>query len=288
VARRAPAVDRSIAILNHLAARPEQRFTLSEIARELNLNKATLHAMLNALTDAGYLVRDDATKTYGLGPALVALGRAALQASPATALAEPEMEGLAAETGLDVVASAAIHDEIVILARAGTPRPFGVNVQPGQRLPMRPPLGTVFVAWSGPTAIDRWLAIGGTKVSKADLARYRTIVQTVRARGYSVGLEAGSLARRLKGTDHPRSLEEGVRGVRVEEYALLDLDEAESYRLNHIGAPVFGHDGEVTIALFLIGFTGPILAEQVDALAARLCDAAARVTDKIGGRAPAT
>lgn len=47
MARRAPAVERSIAVLNFLAARPEDRYTLSEIARSTNLNKATLHAIIN-------------------------------------------------------------------------------------------------------------------------------------------------------------------------------------------------------------------------------------------------
>ena len=45
MARRAPAVERSIAVLNYLAARPDDRFTLSEIARATDLNKATLHAI---------------------------------------------------------------------------------------------------------------------------------------------------------------------------------------------------------------------------------------------------
>ena len=88
MARRSPAVDRAVAVLNHLAAAPRQRFTLSELARDLDLNKATAHALLATLVDVGYLVRHDDDKSYALGPALIALGNAALASSPAATLAQ--------------------------------------------------------------------------------------------------------------------------------------------------------------------------------------------------------
>lgn len=273
-----------MAVLNHLAAHPGERFTLSEIARRLELNKATLHAILAALAAGGYIVRDDARKTYGLGPALIALGNSALQASPAAQVAVPEMQSLTDDLGLDVVASADIGDEIVILARTGTPRPFGVNVFPGQRLPLQPPLGTVFVAWAGAQRIERWLA----RVPSPDaVPRHRESLEIVRARGYSVGIEAGVVPSGRRDGGRKPSLEERVRGIRIEEYALDALEPRGAYRLNHIGAPVFGPDGAVAVALFLIGFAGEIAGEDVPRLADRVCDAAERVTQAIGGRAPA-
>jgi DNA-binding IclR family transcriptional regulator len=291
--RRAPAVERAVSVLNYLAAHPGERFSLSEIARDLKLNKATLHAILGALTDAGYLVREREQKTYALGAALVALGNSAVTSTPAADHAMPEMQALTDELGLDCVASSAIHDEIVILARTGTPRPFGINVQPGQRLPLSPPLGTVFVAWSGSGEIERYLARVGPSVSKERLERYRRAVTAVRARGYSVGLEgppspprAASSRSRAAAASHAPTLEESVRGVEIEEYALIDLDRAASYRLNHIGAPVFGPEGEIALGLFLIGFLGGVPAERVPEYAARLKTACERVTKAIHGRDP--
>ena len=289
MARRAPAVERAIAVLNYLAARPDERFTLSEIARGCDLNKATLHAILGALTEAGYVLREESRKTYGLGPALVALGGAALAATPAVEVARPQMQAMSDELGLDCVGSTAVADEIVILARTSPPRPFGIAIQPGQRLPLAPPLGTVFVAWSDSRRIDRWLAQVGPKASKSDLERYRAAVDTVRARGYSVGLEGESqqrLAKALGKERRSKTLEERVRTIRTEEYALVELDHSATYRLNHIGAPVFGPDRTVAIALFLIGFQGDIPAEEVPRYADRLMQAARRVTQAIGGREP--
>jgi DNA-binding IclR family transcriptional regulator len=283
-------VERAVAVLNYLAAHSGERFTLSEIARDLTLNKATLHAILGALTESGYLVRDADAKIYGLGPALVALGNSAVGSFPAVDTAMPEMQALTDELGFDCVASAAIHGEIVILARSGTPRPFGINVQPGQRLPLVPPLGTVFVAWSGREHIDAYLARVGPRVSADRREQYRRAIGAVRKRGYSVGLDGppppprSPQGRRAK--QHAPTLEESVRGVEIEEYALIELDRSASYRLNHIGAPVFGPDGEVTLGLFLIGFAGGMPADRVPEYAARLVATCERVTKGIQGLAP--
>ena len=285
MARRAPAVERAVAVLNHLAAHSDDKLTLSEIARDLQLNKATLHAILNALADAGYLVRDPARKSYGLGPALIAVGNASAASSTSVDYALPEMQALTDELGLDCVASAAIHDEIVILARTGTPRPFGVHVLPGQRLPLRPPIGTVFVAWSPEEDVEHWLSLLGSAAGPKELERHRKSLASVAARGYSVGLEGGGRAAR-SAEGRALTLQESIRGLRTEEYAPLQLDSDTTYRANHIGAPVFGPEGEVEIALFVIGFPGPITGRDIDRIADKLKGAAERVTKGIHGRSP--
>ena len=55
--RPAPGAERVVAVLNFLAAHPDESFTLSELSRRLDLNKATCHALLMTLTQAGYLLR---------------------------------------------------------------------------------------------------------------------------------------------------------------------------------------------------------------------------------------
>jgi DNA-binding IclR family transcriptional regulator len=280
--RRAPAVERVIAVLNLLAAHPGQPHTLSDIARELGLNKATLHAILWALTQEGYLARDPIAKSYTVGPALIALGNAAMEGFAVVHSAMPEMQALTADLGYDCVASAAINDEIVILARTGAPRPFGINVLPGMRVPLAPPLGTVFVAWSGSEEIDRWLARVGPEAAKNNIERYRQAVEAVRSRGYSVALAPGD-----ENSAARRGIGQSLTEVERVEYALLELDNSASYLLRHIGAPVFGTRGEVVLALFLIGFQNEIPAEEVPRMAAQLQDASARVSQAINGHEPA-
>jgi len=285
VARRAPAVERTIAVLNHLAAHPDEKLTLSELSRDLQLNKATLHAILNGLAEAGYLVRDPARKSYGLGPALIAVGNASAASFASVDYALPEMQALTDELGLDCVASAVIHDEIVILARTGTPRPFGVHVLPGQRLPLVPPIGTVFVAWSPEEDVEHWLSLLGSSAGRTATERHRKSLASVAARGYSVGLEGGGRASRST-EGRTLTLQESIQGLKTEEYAPLQLDAGATYRANHIGAPVFGPEGDVEIALFIIGFPGPITGKDIDRIADKLKAAAERVTKGIHGRSP--
>jgi DNA-binding IclR family transcriptional regulator len=277
MARPAPSIDRTVALLNFLATRPDESFSLTELSRRVGIAKPTAHAMLAALTDAGYLLRHPADKTYALGPALVAVGAAAAKRElDLVAYARDGMQALADELGVEVVASAAVGEEIVMLARAGEPRPLGVRLDVGQRLPLVPPLGTVFVAWSPPDEIDRWLRRVGASATDADLERYRAALDAVRRRGYLVGLEPAS------GGVRPAAAEM-VEDLGHQEYVLTELDGAAPYRPMHMAAPVFGPDGSVALALTLIGFRGQLRVEKVPEIGERLLDAARTVTKAIGG-----
>src|SRR4051794_16756689 len=77
--RPALSATRAVAVLNFLAAHPRDSFTLSDLSARLDINLASAHSLLAALTDAGYVVRDARQRTYGLGPTVDALGIAALE-----------------------------------------------------------------------------------------------------------------------------------------------------------------------------------------------------------------
>lgn len=280
MARRAPAVERAVAVLNRLAQDPRQRWSLSDLARELDLSKATAHAVMTSLVATGYVARDDEDKTYSLGPALIAVGNAAQAAFPGARVAQGQMDELAERYDLEVIASTAIGDEIVILARSGNPRPLGIDVRPGQRLPLVPPLGTVFVAWADDREIETWLAKLGPGATEQDRAAAREALRIVRERRYSAAL-GGERQQRIV-----REVTAEGHGGAGDEYALTELAEAPSYRISQIGAPVFGPDGSVVLGLFLIGFRGEIAAHEVPTYAAALLEAADAVTATLRGRVP--
>lgn len=291
MARPAPAVERTVALLEFLAANPNEAFSLSELARRLDINKATGHAMVSTLADAGYLLRHPVDKTYSLGPALIAVGNAAgARQFEVVDYARAEMDQLSRRLGVQCIASAAIGDEIVLLARSGETEPLGLSVPVGQRLPLVPPLGTVFLAWEPADAIDRWLRRLGPRSGNAALARYREAVATVRRRGYSLGLEPLPVAGARGGRGRRRALRDAavevVEDHPHDEYILLELEKAASYRLSHIAAPVFGADGSVALALTLMGFRHQLSADQVPEHAAQLRAAALVVTQSIHGRVP--
>jgi len=292
VTRGTPAAERTVDVLNLLAGHSGRPLGLSEIARRVGIGKGTAHALVTTLVASGYLVRHPADKTYVLGAAVVALGRAAAAAElGALDFARPAMERLSDELGLQCLASAAIGGEIVILGRTGAPVPLGVSVEVGQRLPLVPPLGTVFVAWSGGAEIDAWLCRLGAAAEDADLARYRAAVATVRERGYSVALEADARARlgRALAALGPeagtpalrRQVLDLVAELGHEEYILGELTGAARYQVNHLAAPVLDPDDRVVLALTLVGFTDQLGAEDVSPLGERLVAESRSVSDTL-------
>jgi DNA-binding IclR family transcriptional regulator len=73
--------------------------TISELARELELNKGTTRDLLETLRAHGLLERDAERKQYRLGPQLARLGIAALGQLDLAGVAHPFLVDLAAETG---------------------------------------------------------------------------------------------------------------------------------------------------------------------------------------------
>jgi DNA-binding IclR family transcriptional regulator len=277
MARPAPAVDRAVEILDFLADNPRDAFSLSELARRLDLNKASAHATLNALTDRGYLLRHPVRKDYRLGPRLIAVGEAAREQYPVVEFARDELRRLSEDLSTECVASAPIGNEMVIVDRAGPVRPIGLTVAVGYRFPLVPPMGTVFMAWSSAAEIDEWLRRVGPDVTEAELDRYRLALAAVRERGYSAGLDA----------DGSRSLAEAQAGdLDGDEYQLIEMGGAEEYRVTTIGAPVFDTEGGVVLGVFILGFRDALTAEQVPDVAERLMKATGAITESIHGRPP--
>jgi DNA-binding IclR family transcriptional regulator len=236
------------------------------------------------MVEAGYLVRHEDDKSYALGPPDRDRQRRA-EAYPAASLVQEPMDRLSREFDLECVASTAIAGEIVILATSGTPRPLGINVQPGLRLPLVPPLGTVFVAWSGRGRSTAGSTASGPRRPRRGPRPLPPGLDVVRQRGFSVGL-GGDEQQRLVESLQSSSGRRRAPSAPGEEYALVELADTAPHTLNHIGAPVFGPDGRVALALFLIGFRGQIPARDVPRYAERLVAEANAVTAGLHGIVP--
>lgn len=288
MARPALSASRAIGVLNFLAAHPTEAFTLSDISGRLGINPASAHALLGVLTDAGYLIRDARLRTFALGPAVVALGTAALEAHPVIDVARDAARDLAQQMGLEVALTAPGGEHIVFLARAGEPSAHGVPVHVGQRVPLVPPIGAVFVAWGN---AQSWLA------GAADPGRLREVLEVVRLRGYSVALEAETrqqlghavddLATNPSNDQLRTQVEQLVSGLGEREYQLHQVDPAERYDVSMIAAPIFGAASQVVLAMTLLGFEGKLSGSRVTELGERLRDVALVVTRRTRGRKPA-
>lgn len=287
MSRPALSATRAMEVLNFLAAHPTEEFTLSDLAHRIGVNVASTHALLGALTDGGYLVRHPRLRTYALGPSVVAVGTAALERHPAIDLARDAARRLADQVGLEVSVTAPAGDEIVFVARAGEDQARGLPVHVGQRVPLVPPLGSVFVAWGD---ADRWLA------RAEDPDAMRTVLAAIRARGYSVALDADArqglgqaLDRLAESPLHASALtpiEELVAELGHEEYQVVELHRASTYDVSMIAAPIFDTNGKVSLALSLVGFAAGLPADRIMAYGQQVRDACLIVTKQSRGRVP--
>jgi DNA-binding IclR family transcriptional regulator len=293
VARPALAAARTVAILDFLAAHPTESFTLSELSRRLDINGASAHAVLTELTEAGYLARHPVHKTYRLGPVVIALGHAALESHRAIDVARDEMKRLATELDLECEASVAVGGETVVLARAGPRLPGWSGPAVGQRLPVVAPVGAVFMAWAAPDGVNVWLA-RSPGASGESRARFRHYLDVVRGRGYSVVLRVAAerpigraLARLADEPGHgvgPETLAALVGELGHDDYQLVESDDAASYAVTSIAAPVFDPNGDVALALALLGFRGPLTGAEIRGFGERVRDAGLLVTRETYGR----
>jgi DNA-binding IclR family transcriptional regulator len=286
-----PPTDRVIAVLELLSDRPEQALTPRDIARALGMSKATCHAVNACLAKADYLIRNPADKTFTLGPALVAAGRAAEHAYPAVRLAQVEAAAIADEFDLHATAAIRSEEHLVIVAQAG-PGPKDMAARIGRRIPLAPPFGGVFVAWSGWAAIENWLTRTEGTSSREPLL---DSLAAIRARGYSVERLAPAMVR-LRHTlaavnDDP--LAAGIRSRVVSllaelhqaEYLPGDLTGRGRRSVSALSAPVFDAHRQTQMNLSVqphrdLAVPGHRTTRQTSS------HAGARVTHAVGGMPP--
>jgi DNA-binding IclR family transcriptional regulator len=291
--RRSPPTERVVRVLAHLAASPRRSYGLSELARGLELGKATCLAILNELTVARFVVRDPTTKTYSLGPEAVLLGYAAQDATPALQAAREAADGLAAELGLGCTVSAVIDDVHVVLARSGPREESDPTVRVGQRFPFAPPWGTANVAWDTDAAIEAWLAKAPVVPIDVDRAHLRAVVDDARRRGRLVEV-ATDVGRQLNATlAHLSDIDDHVVDLVLQvtsslgyrEYLLEDVDDRHVYDVTMLGAPTYDRAGRQELLVALFGFRH-LVGTDLRRLLDRLVAATAAVTAAVGGRDP--
>jgi DNA-binding IclR family transcriptional regulator len=289
-----PAVHRVVLVLDFLATHPGEQFSLSELCRRLDISKGTGHSMMAALAEHGYVVRHPVTHRFGLGPALIPLGQTADRSHAAVRAARVEAEALADELDAEALVTWATDEEMVILARSGVPRPSSVTGQPGQRLPLIPPMGTVFLAWADEPRIDAWLDRLGSDAPPQERERYRDALRATRERGYAVGFRVEAFVRLSELYAHgPAEIHtpEGqqqlleVLGDLGREPYLMETARPTEAQLRYLSAPIFGPEGTMVLALSLTVAPG-LTAGEIPGLASRLLRSAANVMEAVNGRRP--
>jgi DNA-binding IclR family transcriptional regulator len=280
MARPALSASRSVDVLDLLAAFPGRSFTLSEIARATGVNVASCHAVLSTLVERGYLSRAAGQRTYALGPALVALGEAALKAQPLVARAKAAAHELHGETDAPVLLSAIVGEEIVGLVSLADAGGRGPGLRVGERRPLVPPVGASFLAWSPEAETEAWIARSAGPYHDRLAEECRRSLALTRQRGYQVTLRSTEgreisalMAEMASGRRAPESRDGVTRLINSLDLHLAQPETLEPdtlYDVVLIAAPIFDQSGRAAFSLCFGGFAERLSGATVLAHADRL------------------
>ena len=278
--RPALSASRSVDVIDFLAAFPGRSFTLSEIARAAKINIASCHAVLSTLVERGYLARRADQRTYCLGPALVAVGDAALKGQPLVARAKEAAETLFREFDVPVLLSAVVGAEIlgVVSIADAAGRTPGLRV--GERIPLVAPVGASFLAWSSEETIEAWLDRSASPRNERLADEWRSALALIRQRGFQVTLHAPDsphiaslMAEMASGRGLSSYKDEAISLINSLEGRLSQSETAdpdELYDVALIAAPIFDQNGGAPFSLCLGGFAEKISGAAISAYADRL------------------
>lgn len=295
--RPSPAVLRACEIVSHLARHPTESFTVSELARLVKVPRATCDAILQALAVHEYVSRPEDDRRYRLGAAGIALGEAARAANPLLGAATLEAEALARAHACCVAVCVRDEANARVVEVFDFEPLFGVRARVGQTIPLLPPFGAVFVAWSDEEG-EVWLARAGATLEPDERERYRRALREVRQRGYSASFatrhqwefaRAINILAHSPASDEARDARDRIgRELMHGPYLAADHEVGADVRIAQISAPVFDRSGRVTMSLLVPGPDYEISIHQLREIAARITAAAARATRSAGGVEPAS
>jgi DNA-binding IclR family transcriptional regulator len=246
-----------VQVIDLLAGHPGQPMSFTDISRRLGLSRATCHAVLTTLTDAGYVLRNE-DKTFLLGPSLVAVGRSAEASYPRAPEVRQMIVELVAQTGRSCVLTATNGASLTVLGYEGEP-PRGDHVTTGSGVPFAAPFGVVHAAWASDAVVARWVQ-RGVEMGAGAFERVAELLRGVRERGFSVApfdkdrrrlWELFALAQRNLVSDDLRQLIARASGPVGHDHLWAEITDLPTVAVSSISSPVFAAPGRVTFALHL-------------------------------------
>lgn len=183
-----PAISKASRVLE-VVSRADMALGISEIARATGLNKSTVHGLITALVEEGFLVAVDGTRGYSLGPKLLELGIRARD-QRLLDVAESELQGLVLRTGETGLFGRLNGNRVVILGRRESSRMLNLSVPEGSTVPaMAGALGKAYVATMDPNEsrayLERTVLPSYTDRSVTDIGTYLQQASKAVGNGYA-------------------------------------------------------------------------------------------------------
>lgn len=242
-------VRRTLRILEVLAEHPDG-LGVTQIGGLLEEAPSSVHRLLGALVDGGYVIQDEARR-YRLGPKVLWLSRAYERGSHLVVVAKPLIAILSTQTMESVFVSEQNGDDAVCVAAHVSPRPVTLNMRLGARTPYHASASARAILAFQPH--DRQLRL----------------------------LQAERIERYTENT--PTTVTEAL--LELEEtnrrgYAFCEQE--RELGVSAISAPIRGMDGAVFASVTVVAPHDRLTGEGRERISARLLDTAAAISGQLG------
>lgn len=129
------AIEKVLAIFS-LFDESKCEWTLTDVSRELRMPKSSVHWVTSILVRNDYLWKDEVSRTYRLGPRLLALADVCSDSYDLRRVALPFLRQLNSETKGTVALRIRVRDDSVAVGVVNSDEPLNVRYKPGERLPI--------------------------------------------------------------------------------------------------------------------------------------------------------
>lgn len=182
-------LSRYASVLDAVAARPGG-LSLTEIMQATGLPRGTVHRLLGALQEVGYLATRDSRKIYVLGPRLLRVAHLGAALESISNLAQPVLDGLVEKLGETAFLARLSGDRVESCATAVPSREGQSHVHPGRDMPIHAAASAKAIfAYQDPALVARALERPRTRYTedtRVKVTEVREDLETVRRSGYAV------------------------------------------------------------------------------------------------------
>jgi DNA-binding IclR family transcriptional regulator len=232
-------------------SKDKTHFKISEVARQLHLDRSATYRILLSLERCGLVEKDEKTGEYSLGMAAFEIGNVYLRQMDFVQISKPFMADLALKVQETVHLAVLSDTEIVYVDKNDSPRSLGVMSKIGQRAPVYcTALGKILLAHQPKDELSR--IIGEIKLkpfTKNTITSKKRLIQELKV-------------------------------IREKGYALDQREYEEDVEC--IGAPIRNHLGDAIAALSISGPQRKINTPLEKQFISQVIKAASLVSSKMG------
>jgi len=242
-------IERAVKVLNCFTEKNEE-LKLTEISEILDLNKSTLHGIINTLKDAGLIDQNEENQKYRLGLNFIHYAAQVLKRLDIRKVAEPITRQLCEEVNETVHLGILDGGDVVYIDKVESNQSIGIFTS----------VGTRYHAYC--TAIGKTILSGlsDDEVIKRLPEKLTKFTETTK-------------------TSQEEILDE-IRRVRKKGYA-LDLEENVE-GLKCVGAPIYNHEGRIKYSISISGPVNRMTDEKTAIIVEKIMVAASDISKKIG------